>query len=164
MRGASRSDYVIPASRPSRKLQAVPGEGFSRVVLPPIISRGDGVSLVNLNAPAEAITSGPHHSAPKLVQPSPGRLVAAQAQHPLQSQCTRPVLLAGEPPHGSKPTLERLAGVLRLCLLSPKLDARSLHTAAAPCAPPRFCHARIADNENPPASGVDTDTPDRPAR
>ena len=55
------------------------------------------------------------HSAPKLVQPSPGRLVAAQAQHPLQSQCTRPVLLAGEPPHCSKPTLERLAGVLKDC-------------------------------------------------
>ena len=34
VRGASRSDYVIPASRPSRKLQAVPGEGFSRAVLP----------------------------------------------------------------------------------------------------------------------------------
>ena len=30
VRDASRSDYVIPASRPSRKLQAVPGEGFSR--------------------------------------------------------------------------------------------------------------------------------------
>ena len=37
VRDASRSDYVIPASRPSRKLQAVPGEGFSRAVLP----RGD---------------------------------------------------------------------------------------------------------------------------
>ena len=34
VRDASRSDYVIPASRPSRKLQAVPGEGFSRAVLP----------------------------------------------------------------------------------------------------------------------------------
>ena len=32
VRGASRSDYVIPASRPSRKLQAVPGEGFSGAV------------------------------------------------------------------------------------------------------------------------------------
>ena len=32
VRDASRSDYVIPASRPSRKLQAVPGEGFSRAV------------------------------------------------------------------------------------------------------------------------------------
>ena len=34
VRDASRSDYVIPASRPSRKLQAVPGEGFSGAVLP----------------------------------------------------------------------------------------------------------------------------------
>ena len=34
VRDASRSDYVIPASRPSRKLQAVPGEGFSRAVTP----------------------------------------------------------------------------------------------------------------------------------
>ncbi len=32
VRDASRSDYVIPASRPSRKLQAVPGEGFSGAV------------------------------------------------------------------------------------------------------------------------------------
>ncbi len=34
VRDASRSDYVIPASRPSRKLQAVPGEGFSPAVTP----------------------------------------------------------------------------------------------------------------------------------
>ena len=34
VRDASRSDYVIPASRPSRKLQAVPGEGFSGAVTP----------------------------------------------------------------------------------------------------------------------------------
>ncbi len=33
VRDASRSDYVIPASRPSRKLQAVPGEGFSRAAM-----------------------------------------------------------------------------------------------------------------------------------
>ena len=37
VRDASRSDYVIPASRLSRKLLAVPGEGFSGVVT----SRGD---------------------------------------------------------------------------------------------------------------------------
>ena len=34
VRGTSRSGYVIPAGRPSRKLQAVPGEGFSRAVAP----------------------------------------------------------------------------------------------------------------------------------
>ncbi len=45
VRDASRSDYVIPASRPSRKLQAVPGEGFSRAVLPHGNPRGDGARL-----------------------------------------------------------------------------------------------------------------------
>ena len=66
-------------------------------------------------------------------------------------------MLVAIPNHGSKPALERFAGVLKYC--EPKLDARNWRTAAAPCVPPRFCHARIADNENPPASGVDTDTP-----
>ncbi len=45
-----------------------------------------------------------------------------------------------------------------MCLLSPKLDARGSRTAAAPSAPPKLGHARSSDNENPPASGVDTDT------
>ena len=45
------------------------------------------------------------------VQPS----CSCPGPDPLQSQCTRPVLLAGEPPHGSKPTLEGLAGVLKYC-------------------------------------------------
>ncbi len=62
-------------------------------------------------SPANGIGNG----APELMQPSPGRFVAAQAQHPLQAQRARPVLLAREPPHGSKPTLEGLAGVLKYC-------------------------------------------------
>ncbi len=60
---------------------------------------------------------------------------------------------------------EFASGVLKYCARR----WRSLMPAAGALQqrcphPPTLCRARIADNENPPASGVDTDTLDRPAR
>src|SRR5450830_1126339 len=45
--------------------------------------------------------------------PGPGRLIAAQAEHPLQTQRADAVLLAGDEPHGEKPHPQRLARVLQ---------------------------------------------------
>src|SRR5450759_1910541 len=47
------------------------------------------------------------------MQPGPGRLIAAQAEHPLQAQRADAVLLAGNEPHGEKPHPQRLARVLQ---------------------------------------------------
>ena len=70
------------------------------------------VGLIHLHTAAEAVPSWSHHSAAQLVQPTPGRLVAAQSQHTLQPQGAGPVLLAGHPPHGPKPQGQRFARVL----------------------------------------------------
>src|SRR5450759_523250 len=47
------------------------------------------------------------------MEPGPGRLIAAQAEHPLQTQRADAVLLAGDEPHGEKPHPQRLARVLQ---------------------------------------------------
>jgi len=62
--------------------------------------------------PVNRSRPGPNHRSPELVQPGPGRLVAAQPQHPLQSEGTGPVLLARQPVHGAKPIHQRLTRVL----------------------------------------------------
>ena len=47
------------------------------------------------------------------VQPCPGRLVAAQAEYALKTECAGTVLLACNEPHRLKPNLQRLAGALK---------------------------------------------------
>ena len=62
---------------------------------------------------SEAIAARADHRPAQLVQPGPGRLVAAQTEHPLQAQRADAVLLAGDEPHGEKPHPQRLARVLQ---------------------------------------------------
>src|ERR1700716_3964007 len=52
------------------------------------------VGLVYFDPPCQPVSARPNHRSPELVQPGPGRLVAAKPQHPLQSEGTGPVLLA----------------------------------------------------------------------
>ncbi len=68
--------------------------------------------LVHFDVAGEPVPAWPHHRPSQLVQPGPGRLVAAQAQHLLQRQRARPGLLTGDGPHRPKPDGERAAGVL----------------------------------------------------
>ncbi len=70
------------------------------------------IGLVDLHATAEPFSAGPHHREPQFVQQRPGGTVASQTQDALQSQCARPVFLAGHPPHGPKPGAQRQARVL----------------------------------------------------
>src|SRR5208283_4976953 len=70
-------------------------------------------SLVHLYAPAQPIAARAHHGAAQFMQQRPGRLVALQAQHTLQADGTDAVLLAGHPPHGTKPQGQRQATVLK---------------------------------------------------
>ncbi len=68
--------------------------------------------LVDLDVASEPLPLWPHHGPAQRVQPGPGRLVAAQAQHSLQAQGAHPILLAGDEPHRQQPHPQRLAGVL----------------------------------------------------
>ena len=68
--------------------------------------------LVDLDVASEPLPLWPHHGPAQRVQPGPGRLVAAQAQHSLQAQGAHPILLAGDEPHRQHPHPQRLAGVL----------------------------------------------------
>src|SRR5215471_2321607 len=70
------------------------------------------VGLVHFHPPSQAIPARSNHGAPQLVQPSPGGIIAAQAQPPLDSDGTRTILLARDRPHGPKPKPQRFARVL----------------------------------------------------
>lgn len=70
------------------------------------------VGFIDLNLATKMIATGSNHRAAQLVQPGPGRLVAAQTQLPLQVQGAHPVLLAGDKPHRQKPRPQRFSGVL----------------------------------------------------
>ncbi len=48
--------------------------------------RAADIGFVHLDGAREAIPARPDHRSPQLVEPGPGRLVAAQAEHPLQAQ------------------------------------------------------------------------------
>ena len=68
--------------------------------------------LVDLDPATQSVPVRPDHGPSQLVQPCPGRLVAAQSQHAPQTQRTGAVLLAGHKPHGAKPHRQRFPGVL----------------------------------------------------
>src|SRR5664280_2059831 len=74
--------------------------------------QGAPIRLIHLHQPVQPIPPGPNHGSPQLVQPRPGRSVTAKAQHTLQAKGTGTVLLACDPPHGPKPSGQRLMGVL----------------------------------------------------
>jgi hypothetical protein len=69
--------------------------------------------LVDLDFACERLTARPHHRTPQFVQPGPRRLVAADSQHAVQADGTRPVLLPDDPPHRLEPEPERLPSVLK---------------------------------------------------
>ena len=88
------------------------------------------IGFVNLDSAGEAIPTGPDHRSPQLVEPGPRRLVAAEPEHPLQTQGADAVLLTGDEPHRQEPHAQRLARPLehgarrqgRLPLASPTVQ------------------------------------------
>ena len=71
------------------------------------------VGLIHLDAAFEALPARPHHRTAQLVEPSPSCLVAAQAQDPLQAQCTSSRLLTRDMPHRLEPHAQWLSGSLK---------------------------------------------------
>src|SRR5690606_23917617 len=74
--------------------------------------RAAPIGLVDLHHAAEPLASRPHHRPPQLVQPSPSRLIAAEAEHALQPERARSVLLRSDVPHRAEPQPQRLTRVL----------------------------------------------------
>src|SRR5271157_52540 len=113
------------------------------------------IGLVHLYRAAERVPSGADHRPAQLVQPGPGRLVAAEAENTLQPQSADAVLLVGDIPHRHEPHSQRLSGVLKDC------PGRQRRLPLAPSAvqqPPRR-HPRLA---RPPA--MRAYEPTRPAQ
>jgi len=75
--------------------------------------RSAQIGFVHLHHPRQSVASRPHHRAPQLMQPSPGRLIATQSQDALQAECTPPRLLAGQMPHCLKPVSQRFPRALK---------------------------------------------------
>lgn len=79
----------------------------------PLDRRGRG--LIDFNGTRQLVSSRSDHGAPQLVQPSPGGLITAQTQDPLETQCASAALLVGNEPHGLKPTPHRFPRALEVC-------------------------------------------------
>src|SRR5579859_7302421 len=81
--------------------------------------------FIDFHGPSQPFTARPDHRPAQFMQPSPGRLVAPQAQYALQPQSTDAVLLRRYPPHRPKPKGERGVGILE------DRSGRHRHFAAA---------------------------------
>ena len=107
-----RRNRTRPKPRPSFST-AITTMALPAVSLPLAPSSGaSDIGFVNLDLSMEAIAAGANHCPAQLVQPSPGRLVAAQPQHTLQTERADAVLLAGDEPHRKEPRPKWFAGVL----------------------------------------------------
>src|SRR3990167_6622407 len=71
------------------------------------------VDLVYLDGTRQTVPARPHHSTPEFVQPRPGCTITAQVKNTLQSQCIRPIFLAGQVPNSAKPKPQRFLSVLK---------------------------------------------------
>jgi len=92
------------------------------------------VSLVHLDNAIQSVAARANHGPAQLMQHRPGRLVAAQAEYPLETQGAHAVLLAGDLPHGAKPDRQRYVTVLKD---GPRSDRHLVSAMAAkPTCPP----------------------------
>jgi integrase len=97
-RAARRSVAVLDGDRDDR---------LARSAAPVLAGpRSTDVPLIDLDRAAEQLAAGQHHRASQLVQPLPGGLVAAQAQHARQPQGADAALV-DDVPDCRKPALQR---------------------------------------------------------
>lgn len=70
------------------------------------------VALVHLDTATKLVPTWTHHCSSNLVEPRPGGLVAAQAEHTLEPKRVGPILLARQFPHRQEPKAQRLSSAL----------------------------------------------------
>src|SRR5208337_3589505 len=71
------------------------------------------IALVDFNHSSQPLTAGPDHSAAKLMQTRPCRLITAPAEHTLQRYRAYTVLLTDQQPHGAKPYSQWRSRILK---------------------------------------------------
>jgi hypothetical protein len=86
------------------------------------------IRLVHFHGAAEAISAGPDHGAPHLVQPDPRGLVAAESDGSLKTESVPAELLAGHVPRRLEPGAKRLPRALEN---RPRRDRRLAMTGGA---------------------------------
>ena len=99
--------------------------------------------FIHLHFALQPITPWPNHGPPEFRQQSPSGLIASQAQHPLQSQSARAILLTRHIPQAPEPNSPWFVGVLknrpcRYRSLGTTVSADPSVTLRRPC---RFCVA-----------------------
>ena len=108
-----RRSRITPKAFGLEKLHCNGDEGFGGVALatnsgPGLPTLGDGnVGLVDLDVALQLLASRAHHGSAQPMQDGPGGLIAAQSQHPLQSQGADTLLLVGYIPRRAKPHRQR---------------------------------------------------------
>jgi len=109
---ASRSGACESCRSPANPLerQQQPVEPTGQAFLQPT-----HIAFVYLDSACEQVAHRPYHGAAQFMQPSPGRLIALQAEYSLQPQRAGTVLLGRYPPHGTKPNWQRGPRVLGDC-------------------------------------------------
>src|SRR3974390_1764438 len=105
--------------------------------------------LVDFYRSRQALPPRSHRGSSQFVQPGPGRIVAAQAQCPLDTHGAGAVLLTRDGPHRPKPKRQRFAGVLedRSCryrALMPATGALQQSPTHRPTLPPATLRAQKA--------------------
>jgi len=100
------------------------------------------IGFIHLDISTQNVTPWPHHGAPQLMEPSPGRLIATQTKNALYAKRTDPVFLVGHVPHRLEPQPQWLSSALedRSC----RCRCLTLTPAApelTPRRPPRVCPA-----------------------
>src|SRR5262249_11074215 len=75
-------------------------------------SGGADISLVGLDPSAQGLAAGPDHRPADLVQPGPGRLIAAETHLPLQLQGRDATLAGGDEVNREKPLRQAGLGLL----------------------------------------------------
>jgi len=73
------------------------------------------VGFVHLNTPRKSVSSWSNHSPSELVQPLPGRLVAAWLNDSSKAKSVGTVFLRCDVPHRAKPQPQRLASTMENC-------------------------------------------------
>ena len=71
------------------------------------------VGFIHFNSSRQTVSARSYHGSSQLMQPCPSRMIAAEAQYPLQPEGTDTVLLAHHVPDRAEPQFQWLLGILK---------------------------------------------------
>ena len=77
----TRRNRIRPIPRPTSSAATAISTFFHRATPTDAILEPPDKRLVHLHPPGQPVAAGPDHRPPEFVEPRPGRLVAAEAEH-----------------------------------------------------------------------------------